>query len=297
MKIYEIEDNLYLIDLPQKLRGFRKFISSWVYRGEFNVVVDPGPKSTINSLVEALKKLEIKKVDYVLLTHIHIDHAGGVGEFLKHFNSKVLVNEKGKKHLINPKKLWEGSLKVLGDIAKAYGGITPVPESAFVDKIEGIEKIDTPGHAPHHSSYVIDDYLFVGEAFGVFHQIRNEIYQRPATPPKFILEIAENSIENLESLGKKKVCFGHFGIYDNSLDIAKYSKKQLRNWIHQIFDEVSEGEKSFDEIAEKVKNSLLEKDVRFSNYRLLEEDIKEREDYFIKNSIMGMFEYVKENML
>ena len=297
MKIYELEDNLYLVDLPQKLTGFRNFISSWIYKGEFNIVVDPGPKSTINMLVEAIKKLEIKKVDFVLLTHIHIDHAGGLGEFLKYFDAKVLVNEKGKKHLINPQKLWQGSLKVLGEIAEAYGEITPVPRSAFVDKIEGVEKIDTPGHAPHHSSYVIDEYLFAGEAFGVFHSIRNEIYQRPATPPKFILEVAENSIEALESLGKKKVCFGHFGIYEDSLDVARYSKKQIGDWVQQIFDEVSEGNERFDEIAENVKNKLLEKDARFSNYKLLDDDIKEREDYFIKNSIRGMFEYVKENMI
>ncbi len=297
MKIYEIEDHLYLVDLPQKLRGFRKFISSWIYTGEFNVVVDVGPKSTVNTLVEAIKKIGINKIDYVLLTHIHIDHAGGVGEFLKHFNAKIMVHDKGKKHLINPQKLWEGSLKVLGEIAKAYGEIIPVPESAFIDKIDGIEKIDTPGHAPHHSSYVIGDYLFAGEAFGVFHEIRNELYQRPATPPKFILEVAESSIEKLESLGKKKVCFGHFGMYKDSLDVAKYAKKQLKKWVQTIFDEVSGGESDPEKITENVKGYMLENDARFSNYKLLDDDIKEREDYFIRNSIMGMLEYVKETML
>ena len=261
------------------------------------MVVDVGPKSTVNTLVEAIKKLGINKIDYVLLTHIHIDHAGGVGEFLKHFNAKVMVHDKGKKHLINPQKLWEGSLKVLGDIAKAYGEITPVPESAFIDKIDGIEKIDTPGHAPHHSSYVIGDYLFAGEAFGVFHEVRNELYQRPATPPKFILEVAESSIEKLESLGWKKVCFGHFGMYKDSLDIAKYAKKQLKKWVQTIFDEVSGGESYPEKITENVKKNLLEKDARFSNYKLLDDDIREREDYFIRNSIIGMLEYVKENML
>ena len=97
MNIIEISDELYLVDLPQKIEGFRKFISSWVLKSDSKaVVVDVGPSSTVEKLVESLNFLGIKDVEYVLLTHIHIDHAGGLGDFFQYFpNAKVVVHEKG----------------------------------------------------------------------------------------------------------------------------------------------------------------------------------------------------------
>jgi len=297
MNIYRFEDDLYLVDLPQKLEGFRSFISSWIYIGDYSIVVDPGPKNTVYRLVDSLHKLGIKNVDYILLTHIHIDHAGGVGEFIRYFeNAKVLVNEKGREHLINPERLWQGSLKVLGDLAKVYGEIDPLDSTRFVDSIEEVEVIYTPGHAVHHQSYVVGDYLFTGEALGVFQMLKDDIYQRPATPPRFIYEVAEESVEKLKALRKKKVCFGHFGLYEDSTDVARYAEKQLKMWVDEVFDAICCVQNdSFDFVFNEVKNRLMEKDTRFANYEELDSDIKKREDYFIKNSIKGIYEYVKEN--
>ncbi|AKG91875.1 Zn-dependent hydrolase [Geoglobus ahangari] len=299
MNIYRFGDDLYLIDLPQKIEGFRKFISSWVYTGEFTAVVDPGPKSTIEVLVNSLREIGVRNVDYVLLTHIHIDHAGGVGEFLKYFEgAKLVVSERGKEHLVNPERLWKGSLKVLGDIAKAYGEIVPVDESRFADGVEGVEVIPTPGHAVHHQSYLIGDYLFVGEALGVFHAIKEDIYQRPATPPRFIYEVADESIRKLKKLGNKTACFGHFGVYENSGDVAKYAERQLRMWVDAVTDAICcTSDESFDSIRDRVVRDLLERDARFAGYLKLDRDIRKREDYFIGNTIRGIYEYVKENRI
>ena len=77
----EIVKGLFLIPLDQKQRGFRNFISSWVLRtGALTVLVDPGPKATIPALAKVLSRMGIAHLDYILLTHIHIDHAGGVGQ-------------------------------------------------------------------------------------------------------------------------------------------------------------------------------------------------------------------------
>ncbi|WP_457590596.1 MBL fold metallo-hydrolase [Geoglobus sp.] len=299
MNIYRFGDDLFLIDLPQKIEGFRKFISSWVYAGEFTAVVDPGPKSTIDSLIKSLREIGIKQVDYVLLTHIHIDHAGGVGEFLKQFNgARLVVNERGKEHLVNPERLWKGSLKVLGDLARAYGEIAPVDESVFAEDVDGIDVIYTPGHAVHHQSYVIGDYLFAGEAFGVFQLVKDEVYQRPATPPKFIYEVAADSIRKLQELGDVKVCFGHFGLHESSADVARYAEKQLRMWVEAVTDALCcTAEENFEMVKMKALEELLGKDARFANYEKLESDIRKREDYFINNTLRGIYEYVKENRI
>ncbi|MEM4472791.1 MAG: MBL fold metallo-hydrolase [Archaeoglobaceae archaeon] len=302
MNIIEVAENLYLIDLPQDLEGFRKFISCWVVKDEDRaIVIDVGPRSTIPKLIEALNFLKIKRVEFVLLTHIHLDHAGGVAEFLNNYpGARVVVHEFGKKHLLNPEKLWKASLETLGKIAEIYGKPNKVEENRIYEgEIEfagkKVEIIKTPGHASHHQSYVYGEFLFVGEAFGVHFPLKNDYYLRPATPPKFDYETAVNSIEKLMSLGSKKVCFGHFGFMRNSLEIADRALKQLKLWVSTIYEILCRKEiRNEGEVIRIAKEDLLKKDSKFSNYELLDEDIKKREDFFINNTIKGIQQYVAE---
>jgi glyoxylase-like metal-dependent hydrolase (beta-lactamase superfamily II) len=195
MTITKLSSHLYLIDLEQKIRGFRNFICSWLIKGESGtILVDPGPLSTIDVLLKALEKLEVKSVDVVLLTHIHIDHAGGAGRIVEKYPmARVICHPKGIKHLINPDKLWQGSLKVLGDIAAAYGEIIPVPEEniGYEEELEtpegAIHVYETPGHALHHLCYRFKDLFFAGEVAGVGFKVATGLYARPATPPVFKL--------------------------------------------------------------------------------------------------------------
>ncbi|MCK4536940.1 MAG: MBL fold metallo-hydrolase, partial [Desulfuromonadales bacterium] len=147
-------DNLTCIDLDQpSLEGFRKFISCWLYRDEaISFIVDPGPLSTIPHLVDALQKHGVKHLDYILLTHIHIDHAGGAGALFEHFpEARVICHPDGIRHMIEPEKLWQGSLKVLGTLAETFGEIIPVPKNRIgYDELiaeSGLRCFLTPGHA------------------------------------------------------------------------------------------------------------------------------------------------------
>lgn len=303
MNILEIAENLYLVDLPQRIEGFRKFISSWVIKdGNSGVLVDVGPSSTIPKLIESLKYLEIEHVKYILLTHIHLDHAGGIADILKKFpEAKVVVHERGSRHLVNPSRLWEASKVALGEIAEFYGGPEGIKEeSLYVNGLEfagrKIEVVETPGHAAHHQSYIFGEFLFIGEAAGVHMPLKNDYYLRPATPRKFIFEVAYNSLERLKELGSKRVCFGHFGFKRDSLEIIEKAKKQLRLWVDTVYDIACrrdfEGE---EQILKQAREELLEKDRRFSRYHLLDEDIKRREDFFINNSLRGILDYVFTN--
>ncbi len=302
MNIIEVADNLYLVDLPQELEGFRKFISCWVIKDEDRaMLVDVGPKATISKLIEALNYLKIKKIEFVLLTHIHLDHAGGVAEILEKYpEANVVVHELGKKHIVNPDKLWRASLETLGKIAEVYGKPTGISEEKIYDgKVafagKEVEIVTTPGHAQHHQSYVFGEFLFVGEAFGVHMPLKNDYYLRPATPPKFKYELAMDTIEKLRAMGSKRVCFGHFGFKRDSVEIAEKAMKQLKLWVSTIYDILCKKEiKEEERVAKIAKEELLEKDSKFSNYHLLDEDIKKREDFFIRNTILGIQQFVSE---
>jgi|Deesub1362A_J573_1020465.scaffolds.fasta_scaffold00534_23 glyoxylase-like metal-dependent hydrolase (beta-lactamase superfamily II) len=303
MKILELSDELYLVDLPHNREGFRKFISSWVFRSDGNAfVVDVGTTTSVKKLIEALEYLKVRRIEYILLTHIHIDHAGGVGEFLKyHPEAKVVVHPSGVKHLINPEKLWKGTLKVLGDLALIYGEIKPVPEDNIYSgdlEFQGseIEIIETPGHAPHHQSYVFDKYLFAGEAIGVHQYLKiKDYYVRPATPPKFIYDIAVSSIRTLENLGNLTVCYGHFGYEENCNKMAENYRNQLDLWVDVVREVACQKDYSDEKsILEIVRSELFSSDPVFAKYGYLEEDIKKREDYFIDNTLRGILGYVKE---
>jgi glyoxylase-like metal-dependent hydrolase (beta-lactamase superfamily II) len=294
----QINSNLFLIDLDQKIEGFRKFISSWLYHHEsITFLVDPGPRSSIESLKKILEIIGVNKLDYILLTHIHIDHAGGTGKLLKYFpEAKVFCHPKGIKHLINPAELWKGSLKVLGKIAEAYEEIIPVPEHSIffrevIKKEENvINTIETPGHAPHHISYLFNQYLFAGEVAGVHQTLLDRIYLRPATPPKFKLETSLSSLEKVMAKNPKVICYGHYGINKEASKFLLLSQKQLTLWTEVIKEELTEGEEN---LEKRVFEKLMEKDTLFSNFKHLEEDIKKRERYFINNSIKGIKEYLK----
>ncbi|WP_298267292.1 MBL fold metallo-hydrolase [Geobacter sp.] len=282
------------LDLPP-LEGFRKFISSWLYRGDgFTLLVDPGPLSTIPRLRGELQRLGVERIDHILLTHIHIDHAGGTGALLKEFpGATVICHPEGIRHLVAPAKLWEGSRKVLGALADAYGEIVPVPAERirFEETVgpAGVRVFLTPGHAQHHCCYLLDDLLFGGEVAGVRCDVPGEIFMRPATPPRFVLEVALDSLDRMIALAPRHLVFAHYGMVDTPLDHLQIARRQLLLWVRGVA-ETATVEPSRRE--EALVAWLLERDERYRTVSLLPGDIRARERYFLGNTLRGMMEYV-----
>jgi glyoxylase-like metal-dependent hydrolase (beta-lactamase superfamily II) len=299
MAVHKKTELLYLVDLDQELPGFRKFISCWIYKkSEYTLIIDPGPTSTIPVLEKALKELEIKKIDYILLTHIHIDHAGGTGLLLsKYPEAKVLCHTKGIAHMINPEKLWLGSLKVLGKIAESYKPVVAIPQDRIFfknivpDPIK-IEVIETPGHALHHLNFLIDGYLFAGEVAGVNYPFRDQFYLRIATPPRFIYEVYKESLLKAAMLDSQAICFGHYDLSNNVKEVFNAAKDQLELWMETTRQSL---QKNNSVIAEDIFEKIIESDPSTRAYKNLENDIQIREKYFALNSIKGMLEYIRHS--
>ena len=284
-----------LIDLKQQRPGYDHFIASWVCRGDSNIVVDVGPANSVHILLDALEALDLDRVDLVLLTHIHIDHAGGLAAFLEQFPmAKVVCHRMGVEHLIDPSKLWAGSQKVLGELAEFYGPVKPVKGEALIAhteaNTEGLRVIETPGHAPHHLSFSYQGKLFVGEASGTFHDMGDPEYVRPATPPKFFMEECLGSVDRLLGLEDQPIYYVHFGKAQSSHHQLKKFRDQLTRWAEIIKQEMTQDQ---GDLVKRCMESLLEKDPNLKAFDTMGLDMKKRERYFITNSINGYIEYLQ----
>lgn len=295
--------SIHRIELPGPWPGCTTFLSPWLITlvensTQTNILVDPGPACSIRHLIQILDKFEIKTLDWILLTHVHIDHAGGVGLLLSEAypSAKVVVHNRGYKHLVNPETLWQASLSTLGRLADVYGKIHPVPQNNLVnastinEPIHGIHILDTPGHASHHLSYLLplenqvgnQKVLFTGEAAGIFCNFPdlNTFYMRPATPPKFFFETSMRSLDLLASTGPTIVCCGHYGFSGKGEIILESHKEQLKRW-KRIIDTHRQSEIS------TILNHLFDKDHLLHCYARFDDALKQREKYFLTNSVKG----------
>lgn len=298
--VEKVAPDLYLVPLPVALPGFRGFITAWVYTAGPVVLVDVGPSSTTGHLLEALAQLGVRQPDLILLTHIHIDHAGGIGEVARAFpKTAVVCHPKAVTHLVDPARLWEGSLKTLGDVARQYGPIIPVDASRIVAAdvldLPAIQAVPTPGHAAHQYSYLIGDLLFAGEAGGVCITIDDSTeYLRPATPPPFRLETCLESIERLVALRPDRICYGHIGMRGDAVARLESHHDQLQRWYRWIVEGFGAGRTEDNPHAlDAWVDDLRVRDPLLAGWAQMDSESRERERFFLRNSVKGYLDYLK----
>jgi glyoxylase-like metal-dependent hydrolase (beta-lactamase superfamily II) len=201
--------------------------------------------------------------------------------------------------MVQPAKLWESSRQVLGPLADLYGEIEPIPPEriAFQETVElesgPLRVLQTPGHAPHHLSFLAGDCLFAGEVAGVTCPLERGFYLRPATPPVFDLETQMRSLEKVASLDISTVYLGHYGIRHDPQSLFSHAKAQIPRWLGIMETHLRRKSEPFEEF---VFNDILAQDPCMDGYKLLPKDIKVRERDFISNSIRGMKGYLLKNL-
>lgn len=291
-----LPDGLRLIDLPQSLPGFRKFISAWFFRDSAGrrIVVDPGPASTVPLLVRGLEDVT-DGVDLVLLTHIHLDHSGGVGQLCARYpEARVLAHPKAFRHLTDPSKLWSASVATLGDVAHAYGAPLPV-EASVLTAEDGrglVEVLPTPGHAPHHLAFRVScggrRLFFVGEAAGLTLPAEGDApWLRPTTPPRFDADSALDSLDRLLKTidGDELLCYAHWGACGDPRRRVELARGQISEWLGHIGA-------MRDQSVSVIAASLMARDPLLR--AALPGDLMERERLFVENSVRGFLGWLAE---
>ena len=207
-------------------------------------LIDPGPASTLETLREGLRAegLEVGDLDAILLTHIHLDHAGATGALVKE-NPRlaVYVHTWGATHLADPAKLLDSARRLWGDdLPRLFGETLPVPADNL-RILAGGETLRlgtrelgvayTPGHAAHHVSYFDeeDGTAFVGDTGGI--RIQNGPYILPATPPPDInLELWDESFATILAHRPEKLFLTHFGYAENPAGHLDQFRERLHRW-------------------------------------------------------------------
>ena len=300
MSASEIIPGLFRINLPIPRGGFESFLDGWLIKDTAagqTVLFETGPANAVPELLKRLDELNVRKIDFLVYTHIHLDHAGGAGQFIKKFpDTMVLAPERGRKHLADPSKLAAGSRSSLGNLCDAYGTPVPLPVRNLMnsaDAIKNLTVIDTPGHAPHHSSYVYDlsgrRILFPGETAGCWFRLEDgSCFMRPATPHKFYYDTELKSLGKLLELENiDMACFPHSGCTTDAHEIMTQAEKQLKLWL-TIAEEMPPGAEPADMAAR-----IEQEDPIMKKLDAMPQSEQDRERFFIKQSAAGFLGWVR----
>jgi len=228
--------------------------------GDAVVLIETGPGSTLPALEAGLSAqgLSPRDITHVLVTHIHLDHAGAAGWLAKQ-GAEIYVHPNGAPHLMNPDKLIASAARIYGDrMDQLWGEILPVDpnqlkvpndaEEIVVGNLRFLP-VNTPGHAEHHYSYVFEDICFCGDVGGV--RIPGYVYLRaPMPPPELHFGRWRESIARLKSLKFQRIAPTHFGIFGDAgwqLDEMDKTLTEVETWLEGVMKR----EPSIEELREE----------------------------------------------
>jgi glyoxylase-like metal-dependent hydrolase (beta-lactamase superfamily II) len=235
-----------VVQVDTLLGGWDRVTAGYLVEGPAPVLVETGSQSSVPALLGALSDLGVGAADLasVVVTHIHLDHAGGVGDVARAFpGATVYVHEKGARHLADPTRLVASAGRVYGDLLdRLYGRLAPTDPGRIRVLDDGDEivvgdgrvltAVDSPGHAKHHLGLHDSGsgLLFVGDAVGV--RLPDVGVLRPATPPPdFDLDAAAASLRRFAARRPRALALAHFGVVPGDpADTLAEAEETLRRW-------------------------------------------------------------------
>jgi glyoxylase-like metal-dependent hydrolase (beta-lactamase superfamily II) len=267
MASQKLDEGLYLIDLH--FQGLPGVIASYLLEdaGE-RVLIETGPESTLDSLLGALRSLDVEpeSISKLLVTHIHLDHAGASGTFIRRFpNAHLYVHERGAPHMIDPSKLLASAMRIYGDrMGPLWGDFEPVPAEKLTALTDGdqielgnrrLTALYTPGHAYHHVAFHDGerDLVFTGDVGAV--RIQGMEYVRPPTPPPDLdLDAWDTSLRRIRELHPRTIALTHFGPFDDVDRHLQQAHDRLYAWAEIVERAVLSGQ---DRVA--IVDTLIER--------------------------------------
>ncbi len=245
--IEDLGGDVFHIDT--RMGGYDGITSSYLIRSSRPCLVETGTARSAPIVVAELAALGIDAADLstVVVSHIHLDHAGGVGDIARHFpNARVVVHEKGARHLADPSRLMASAHRVFGeDLERLFGDLQPVSAERLdvladvgsVDLGDGrrLEAFHNPGHASHHIGLLDSSTgdLYTGDAAGVYVPETADV--RPATPPPdFDLDLTVSSLERMRAAGANRLLFSHFGPVSDVDPTLERSIEEVRRWVELV---------------------------------------------------------------
>jgi len=272
--ITELGDDIFEIDT--RMGGHSGITASYLIRGDRPCLIETGTALSAPVVVDSLASLGIgpSDLDTIVVTHIHLDHAGGVGDIAEAFpQAKVVVHERGARHLVDPAKLVASARRVFGSIMDTMFGDLKPTEAQRVVALGDIGTIDlgggrrldafhAPGHASHHVG-LLDSAtgdLYTGDAAGVYIPETADV--RPATPPPdFDLELALASMDRMNQIAPQRLLFSHYGPVTDVDDVLGRSREELIRWVDLVRaarDEQMDLDHAVAMVAEKTRSARLE---------------------------------------
>ncbi len=234
-----------VVQIDTLLGGWEEVTAAYLVEGPRPVLVETGSRSSASTLLGELESLGIAPSDLagVVVTHIHLDHAGAVGDVARAFpRATVYVHPQGARHLADPTRLVSSAARVYGDLLDGlYGRIEPTPaeriralddgEAVAVGADRALTAVHSPGHAKHHLALhdSASGILFTGDAAGVCLPDAGTL--RPATPPPdFDLEAAFRSLRRFAERSPEAVAFAHYGLVSDASAVLDEACEALRRW-------------------------------------------------------------------
>ena len=260
-----------VLEIDTLLGGWERVTAGYLIEGPAPVLVETGSQSSVRALLEALEAHGVAPGDLagVAVTHIHLDHAGGVGDVAAAFpNATVYVHEKGARHLVDPDRLVSSAAQVYGDLLDSlYGRLDPTPaerihvledgEEVVIGPGRTLTTIDSPGHAKHHLALHDSEsgIIFAGDAVGV--RLPDVGVLRPATPPAdFDLDLAVNSLHKFRDRSPTGLALAHYGLIGSPRELLEEAESTLRAWAETAERAWRAGEDIADALTARFGGSL-----------------------------------------
>ncbi|MFQ5555498.1 MAG: MBL fold metallo-hydrolase [Acidimicrobiia bacterium] len=244
--VSQIGDRLYLIDAM--MWGVPERLACYYYDTPEPVLVECGPSLTLPHLVDALVELGIDDIATLLVTHIHLDHAGAAGHLARRYShARIGVHERGARHLSSPGRLLASAERIYGEegMRELWGSMLPIDEGRLLVLDEGdrvplgggetLDVLYTPGHAKHHVVFHdgVRGGMYVGDAVGVAfphgHFVQPNTPPPDLDPPLLVRQLHRMAERNPTFLG-----FAHYGVHDDPATALMEAEDRLDEWVRFV---------------------------------------------------------------